>query len=104
SRRRHPTSSRDWSSDVCSSDLKTLIQHLIRWAIATGQFEPEVCSVLQSILDTRISPELVPDRRERGSQPVQHTEEVIGPFALQEIGRASWREGGERELEGQAVR
>ena len=70
---------------VNASVPKTLIQHLIRWAIATGQFEPEVSSVLQSILDTRISPELVPGGRERGSQPVQHTEEVIGPFALQDF-------------------
>jgi NAD+ synthase (glutamine-hydrolysing) len=70
---------------VNASVPKTLIQHLIRWAIATGQFEPEVCSVLQSILDTRISPELVPGGRECGSQPVQQTEDVIGPFALQDF-------------------
>jgi NAD+ synthase (glutamine-hydrolysing) len=70
---------------VNASVPKTLIQHLIRWAIATRQFEPQVCSVLQSILETRISPELVPGGPERGSHPVQHTEEVIGPFELQDF-------------------
>src|SRR5207237_1891387 len=37
------------------------------------------------IVDTQISPELVPGGGERGSQPVQHTEAVIGPFELQDF-------------------
>ncbi len=64
---------------------KTLIQHLIRWIIATRQFEQDTLDVLQSIVDTRISPELVPGGGERASQPSQHTEEVIGPFDLQDF-------------------
>src|SRR3954464_2391375 len=39
---------------------KTFIQHLIRWVINSGQFEDEVSETLSSILDTEISPELVP--------------------------------------------
>ena len=39
---------------------KTLIQYLIRWVIKTGQFDAETDRVLQAILDTKISPELVP--------------------------------------------
>src|SRR5271168_2370149 len=35
---------------------KTLIQHLIRWVIASGQFELRVDEVLQSVLDTEITP------------------------------------------------
>src|SRR3979490_786315 len=39
---------------------KTLIQHLIRWVISTGQFESRVDEVLRSVLDTEITPELIP--------------------------------------------
>ena len=45
---------------------KTLIQHLIRWVISSTQFDDAVNEVLQSVLDTEITPELVPDRRGRG--------------------------------------
>ena len=61
---------------------KTLIQHLIRWTIASGQFSDEVGETLQSILDTEISPELIP--AEEG-QPIQSTEAKIGPYALQDF-------------------
>ena len=45
----------------------------------------DTSTVLQQILDTKISPELVPGGGERGSQPVQRTEETIGPFELQDF-------------------
>ena len=61
---------------------KTLMQHLIRWVIASGQFSPEVGATLQSILDTTITPELVP--HEEGKAP-QSTEAMIGPYALQDF-------------------
>ncbi|MCJ2036054.1 NAD(+) synthase [Methylobacterium sp. J-068] len=61
---------------------KTLIQHLIRWVIGTGQFAPEVGATLGAILDTEISPELVPV--EPGATP-QSTQGVIGPYALQDF-------------------
>jgi len=61
---------------------KTLIQHLIRWVIATEQLEPGAGEVLEEILDQEISPELVPV--EEGQRP-QGTEEVIGPYALQDF-------------------
>ena len=41
---------------------KTFIQHLIRWVVNSEQFEQEVSETLTSILDTEISPELVPGR------------------------------------------
>ena len=53
---------------------KTLIQHLIRWVIASDQFDDEVGETLLAILDTEISPELVPgdvaavDRVERSAR------------------------------------
>jgi len=61
---------------------KTLIQHLIRWVISSGQFEPRVDEVLQSVLDTEITPELVPTGEE---EELQSSEAKVGPFALQDF-------------------
>ena len=47
---------------------KTLIQYLIRWAIAPSQFDAATDKVLQAILDTEISPELVPADETGGMQ------------------------------------
>jgi NAD+ synthase (glutamine-hydrolysing) len=58
---------------------KTLIQHLIRWVIGSGQFSPAVGEILASILDTEISPELVP------GDVLQSTESKIGPYALHDF-------------------
>ncbi len=70
---------------VNASVPKTLIRHVIRWAIATKQFDPEATSILESIVKMRISPELVPGGGERATEPMQHTEETIGPFELQDF-------------------
>lgn len=64
---------------------KTLIQYLIRWVIETKQFSTETNIVLQSILDTEISPELVPDISGKGEQPAQSTQAKIGPYELQDF-------------------
>jgi NAD+ synthase (glutamine-hydrolysing) len=61
---------------------KTLIQYLIRWVVATGQFDDETSSVLTDILATVISPELIP-AGENGDN--QRTEEVVGPYDLQDF-------------------
>jgi len=61
---------------------KTLIQHLIRWVIGTSQFSDDVGAVLTAILNTEISPELVP--AQPGEKP-QSTEAKIGPYALQDF-------------------
>jgi NAD+ synthase (glutamine-hydrolysing) len=61
---------------------KTLIQHLIRWVISSGQFDAEVGATLDAILATEISPELVPVAA--GEKP-QSTEAKIGPYALQDF-------------------
>jgi len=61
---------------------KTLIQHLIRWVISSGQFELAVGEVLQSVLDTEITPELVPSD---GVQQVQSSQATVGPYALQDF-------------------
>ncbi|MBT0567465.1 NAD(+) synthase [Williamsia sp. CHRR-6] len=62
---------------------KTLIQHVIRWVIAHREGVDETASrTLQSILDTEISPELVPPGAD-GS--VQSTQDSIGPYALHDF-------------------
>jgi NAD+ synthase (glutamine-hydrolysing) len=66
---------------VNASVPKTLIQYLIRWAAKTGQFGPETSPLLEAIVDTQISPELVPPRGGAG----QLAEEEIGPYELQDF-------------------
>ena len=61
---------------------KTLVQHLIRWVISSGQFESQVDEVLQSVLDTEITPELIPSGEE---EQLQSSEAKVGPFALQDF-------------------
>ncbi|MFC7474363.1 NAD(+) synthase [Dankookia sp. GCM10030260] len=61
---------------------KTLIQHLIRWVGASGDFDAEVAAVLADILDTEISPELIPATE---GQTIQSTEAKVGPYALQDF-------------------
>lgn len=61
---------------------KTLIQHLIRWVIAEDHFGAETNEVLGRVLDQEISPELVPARE---GEPLQRTEDVVGPYALQDF-------------------
>ena len=76
--------------NVNASVPKTLIQHLIRWIVETGEL-PEANDVLRDILATEISPELVPagiegDRGAGGSEgPAQRTEEIVGPYELQDF-------------------
>jgi NAD+ synthase (glutamine-hydrolysing) len=69
--------------NVNASVPKTLIQHLIRWVVATGELGAAAEAVLRSILETEISPELVPGAD--GSRPSQRTEDVVGPYELQDF-------------------
>jgi NAD+ synthase (glutamine-hydrolysing) len=68
---------------VNASVPKTLIEHLIRWTIRTKAFDEPTSAVLQSIVDTEISPELVPGRG--NDKPAQASEAVIGPYELQDF-------------------
>ncbi len=71
--------------NVNASVPKTLIQHLIRWVIGTRQFDDETSVILQSILDTEISPELVPHSGDEKDKPAQSTQAKIGPYELQDF-------------------
>jgi NAD+ synthase (glutamine-hydrolysing) len=61
---------------------KTLVQHLIRWVIAHGEFATDTNEVLGQILAQEITPELIPT--EEGVKP-QATEDSTGPYALQDF-------------------
>lgn len=74
---------------VNASVPKTLISHLVRWVADTGQVVEEGKDVLLAVLDTDISPELVPAGAKQGGEadkaPGQKTEQIIGPYELQDF-------------------
>lgn len=67
---------------VNSGVPKTLIQYLIRWCIATDQFSDAAKAVLDAILNTEISPELVP--ADPGGA-LQSTQSKVGPYPLNDF-------------------
>ena len=67
---------------VNASVPKTLIEYLIRWVAGSGEVREDARDTLLSVLDTEISPELVPPG-EGGA--LQSTEAVIGPYELQDF-------------------
>ena len=67
--------------NVNGSLAKTMIQHLVRWVISNGQFDEATSATLRSILETKISPELVPGQ----GAALQSTEAKIGPYELQDF-------------------
>ncbi len=60
---------------------KTLIRHLIRW-VASREDMASAQGVLHAILDTEISPELVPAGADG---KIQSTEGTVGPYALNDF-------------------
>ena len=70
---------------VNASVPKTLIQFLLRWAIDTDQFGPDVDEVLTSVLETEISPELVPHHDPDSDRPGADSESVVGPYEIQDF-------------------
>lgn len=61
---------------------KTLIQHLIRFVAASGDVSEETAEILHDILNTEISPELIPIG---AGGVIQSTEQSVGPYALQDF-------------------
>ena len=68
--------------NVNSGVPKTLIQYLMRWAARTDQFDPGIDAALEAVLDTEISPELVPEGEDG---KIQSTEGTIGPYELNDF-------------------
>jgi NAD+ synthase (glutamine-hydrolysing) len=69
--------------NVNASVPKTLIKHLVRWVAESGQVGVEGSQVLLEVLDTEVSPELVPG--DSADTPSQSTEDSIGPYALHDF-------------------
>jgi NAD+ synthase (glutamine-hydrolysing) len=63
--------------NVNASVPKTLIQFLVAWVAESGEFSAEVKRALRRVLETEISPELVPGR--------QSSEATVGPYELQDF-------------------
>ncbi len=58
---------------------KTLVRHLVRW-VADTKMQATTQAILHDILDTPISPELLPP--DASDKIVQKTEEIVGPYEL----------------------
>jgi NAD+ synthase (glutamine-hydrolysing) len=69
--------------NVNASVPKTLIKHLVRWVAESEDRLVADAQVLLDILDTEISPELVPG--DAAGQPGQSTESQIGPYDLHDF-------------------
>jgi len=63
--------------NVNASVPKTLIQYLIAWVADSDEFSADVQRALRRVLETDISPELVPGK--------QKTESSVGPYELQDF-------------------
>ena len=63
--------------NVNASVPKTLIQFLIAWVAQSEEFNADVKRALKRVLETEISPELVPGR--------QSSEASVGPYELQDF-------------------
>lgn len=75
--------------NVNASVPKTLIQFLLRWALDTGELGAQAGTaleaVLHTVLDTPISPELIPAPAGTAIEPEQHSENTVGPYELQDF-------------------
>ena len=69
--------------NVNASVPKTLIKHLVRWVAQSGSVAAGDDDVLDDILATEISPELVPAGV--AEQPGQSSEASVGPYELQDF-------------------
>jgi NAD+ synthase (glutamine-hydrolysing) len=67
---------------VNSGIPKTLVRHLISW-VADNRIDPAAGATLRDILDTPVSPELLPV--DVNGQMTQFTEDVVGPYALHDF-------------------
>jgi NAD+ synthase (glutamine-hydrolysing) len=68
---------------VNASVPKTLIRYLVRQVADAHPLGERVSAVLREVLDTEISPELVPGQQ--NGQPEQTSESVVGPYELQDF-------------------
>ncbi len=67
--------------NVNASVPKTMMRYLVRW-YAVHRADDALAGVLNKVLDTPISPELLPAQEGRITQ---HTEDIIGPYELHDF-------------------
>lgn len=72
--------------NVNASIPKTLMAYLVRW-YSQHRAQPELTAVLQDVLDTPISPELIPPQDDHISQ---RTEDLVGPYELHDFFLYHW--------------
>lgn len=66
--------------NMSASVPKTLIRHLVRYA--GGKLGGEIMPIVEDILDTPISPELIPSKE---GELTQRTEDTLGAYALHDF-------------------
>ena len=66
---------------INSSIPKTLVRHLVKW-IAETQLDESSRNTLMDILDTPVSPELLPASN---GEIIQKTEDIVGPYELHDF-------------------
>ena len=70
---------------INASIPKTLVRYLIQW-FADETDSERLHSTLQSIIDTPISPELIPAQEDEDEDQIaQKTEELVGPYELHDF-------------------
>lgn len=67
---------------VNASVPKTLIKHLVKW-VAETTIDEEARTTLKDIIDTPISPELIP--ADESGEIRQKTEDLVGPYELHDF-------------------
>ncbi len=68
---------------VNGSIPKTLVRHLTAYAADEAQEgDPQLAAVLRDILDTPVSPELLPPKE---GEIAQKTEDIVGPYELHDF-------------------
>jgi NAD+ synthase (glutamine-hydrolysing) len=70
---------------VNASVPKTLIQYLVQWVSEHEDLDAATRATLDDILDTGVSPELVPHAEDAVNEPAQLSESVVGPYELQDF-------------------
>jgi NAD+ synthase (glutamine-hydrolysing) len=70
---------------VNASVPKTLIQYIIRWVAQSQRLGASVSATLFDVLETEISPELIPAGEGGNADGIQSSEAIVGPYELQDF-------------------
>ncbi|NLK36824.1 MAG: NAD(+) synthase [Epulopiscium sp.] len=62
---------------------KTLVRVLVKWIAESGELEATANDILMDVLDTPVSPELLPP--DESGKINQKTEEIVGPYELHDF-------------------